>query len=97
MEVTESNFGIELSLNVDLSIGYKALMFWMVRAKENLLVLNPSIFAEAASHSWFVIRLGIVEFWLRLDLIGYKFSPVDYQATWSLDHYDRFCQSISYI
>lgn len=96
-EVTLSNFGIEFSFNIDLSLGYRALMFWMVRAQENLLVLNPNIFLEAASHSWMVLRLGVVEFWFRLDLIGYKFSPVDYQATWSLDQYSHYCHSMSYI
>lgn len=71
-------------------------MFWMVRSQENILVLNPNIFVEAASHSWMTISLGVVDIKIALDLIGYKFSPVDYQATWSLDHYDHYCHSISY-
>lgn len=93
---SDSNFGIEMSLNVDLSLGYRALMFWMVRSEENILVLNPNLFVEIASHSWFKISFGIIDVKIALDLIGYKFSPVDYQATWSLDNYDQYCHSISY-
>ena len=72
------DFRFEIAWNLDLGIGYEALMFWIFREGKNLLVLNPNVYVELASHSWILFKLYFVEFRFNIDITGYKIAPVDY-------------------
>lgn len=76
--ISANNFGVEASFNMDLAIGYKVLLFYMVRMNENLLIMNPQAFMEAASHSWVSFHLNFVEIKLLLNMNAYKFTPADF-------------------
>ena len=72
------DFRFAVSFNADIGAGYEAIIFWILREGKNLLVLNPSIFAEAAIHSWIIFKLYFIEFRMNVDVTGYKIAPVDY-------------------
>ena len=72
------SFGLGLDFNLDLALGYRAVFMWMYSEGEDWLVMNPHIFAELASHSYFAVKLGIVEARILLDLNGYRATPVEY-------------------
>ncbi len=60
-------------------------MFYYRKEMANLLVMNPNIFVEFASHVFINFRLYFIDIGFRMDVNGYKIKPVDYQATWDLD------------
>ena len=37
----------------------------------NWVVIHPTVFAEAAMHNWFGLKLGVIELYLNLDAIFY--------------------------
>ena len=71
-------WGFECSFNIDLGVGYEALLFWILREGKNLLILNPSLFFELSSHSYLSFKVYFFEIRINLDLTGYKITPVDY-------------------
>ena len=71
-------WGFECAFNIDLGVGYEALLFWILREGKNLLIMNPSLFFEVSSHSWLAFKLYFFEIRINLDLTGYKITPVDY-------------------
>lgn len=71
-------FGIDLAINVDLALGYRAMFFWMFKKGHDWLVINPQIFAEVATHNYIGIKLGVLEIYFHLDGLGYKATPVEY-------------------
>ena len=72
------DFNFSVGFNLDLGVGYEALLFWILREGKNLLVLNPNVFFEVASHSYISFKLYFVEIRINLDLNGYRIAPVDY-------------------
>ena len=88
------DFRFEVAFNADIGAGYEALLFWIMREGKNLLVLNPNVYAEVASHSWIIFKLYFIEFRISMDITGYKITPVDYQATWDLDNKRDYCHSV---
>lgn len=58
---------------------------------ENMVATNPRFFIEAASHNWITIKAPFFHVSLYLDIIPYRFVPLDYQATWSLENKNRYC------
>ena len=74
----DNDFRFAVEFNCDIGVGYEALLFWTVREGKNLLVLNPSAFAEVASHSHMTFKLFFLELTFHLELLGYKITPVDY-------------------
>jgi hypothetical protein len=91
------HIGFEASFNIDLAAGYQAFFQWITKDKENLLVINPNIFVEVSTRNWIAFKLFFIEWWFRFDITGYKFTPVDYQALWSLDDYKSYCHSVSWV
>lgn len=87
----DRDFRFEIGLDADLGLGYEGLIFWIKREGKNLLVLNPNAFFEVASHSWMTFKLYFIEFTIRLDLTGYRITPLDYQATWDIDNKRDYC------
>ena len=76
--VNDNTFQFEFEANIDLSIGYQILMFYYRKELADLFVLNPSIFAELASHLFVNFRLYWIDIGIRTDINGYKIKPVDY-------------------
>lgn len=72
------DFRFEVGFNLDLGVGYEALLFWILREGKNLLVLNPNVFCELASHSYIMFKLYFLEIRMNVDITGYKIAPVDY-------------------
>lgn len=92
----DSEWGLDLELNMDLSAGYQAVLFWLLANNENLVALNPALFAELAAHGWLTLRTPFAHFSLNADVTPFKFTPLDYQASWSLDSKGRYCHSLGY-
>ena len=90
----DRDFRFEFGLDADLGLGYEGLIFWIKREGKNLLVLNPNAFLEVASKSWISIKLYFIEFTIKMDLTGYRITPLDYQATWDIDNKRDYCQSV---
>lgn len=86
--------GIDIGFSTDVILTYQGLAFWLARQNKDFLVLNPSVFLEAAGHVWFELKLYFMTIKVNGDLIGYKASPLDYQATWDLDNKEDYCQSL---
>ena len=88
------DFRFEISFNLDLGVGYEALIFWILREGKNLLVFNPNAFVELSTRNYLKFKLGIIEWTVNVDFTGYRITPVDYQATWDLDHKKDWCHSV---
>ena len=76
--LNENTFQFEFDANIDLSIGYQVLMFYYRKEQADLMVLNPNMFLELASHIFINFRLYFVDIGIRADINGYKIKPVDY-------------------
>ena len=74
----DRDFRFEFGLDADLGLGYEGLIFWIVREGKNLLVLNPNAFFEVGSKTWLTFKLYFIEFTIKMDLTGYKITPLDY-------------------
>lgn len=61
-----------------MSLGYQLLMFYYKKEMADLLVLNPNIFVELASHIFINFRLYFIDLGFRIESNGYKIKPVDY-------------------
>lgn len=103
-QVSETNleedmfqFGLDASINFDISIGYRAIFFWMFKNNNDWLVINPIVFGEVASHSWLGLKLGVLEIYARLDGTGYRATPVEYQATWNLNDPAQYCHTMGFL
>ena len=68
-----------------------------MRDKENLLIFNPNIFFQLATWNYIAIKLYFIEWWFRFNVTAEKFTPVDYQALWSLDNKESYCHSVSWV
>lgn len=53
-------------------------MFYYKKEMADLLVLNPNIFVELASHIFINFRLYFIDLGFRIESNGYKIKPVDY-------------------
>ena len=42
------------------------------------------------------MKLYLIEVTFSLKLLGFKFSPLDFQFAWDLDNKDRYCYSVGY-
>ena len=72
------DFRFEISFNLDLGVGYEALIFWIRREGKNLLVFNPNAFLELSTRNYLKFKLGIIEWTVNVDFTGYRITPVDY-------------------
>lgn len=90
-------FGFTFDFNFDLALGYRAIFMWMYRDNIDWFVMNPNIFAELASHNYIAIKLGVFEIRAVVDLTGYKVTPVEYQAMYSLDFDGKYCHSMGFL
>ena len=90
-----SNYGLSLSLNADLSIGWSALSFWFSIDDMNKLVINPSAFAEIASHNSFTVHMGNFQYSILLDIIGYRWTPFDVEFLMDMDYPRDYCYGVS--
>ncbi len=91
------HIGFEASFKLDLYIAYQIYLHWLIRDDENLLVLNPNIYLSLATLNHIAFKLYFIEWWFHFDIVGEKFTPVDYQALWSLDNMESYCHSVSWV
>lgn len=96
-ELYMEHIGFEASFKLDLAAGYQIFMHWLIRDKENLLIFNPNIFFQLATWNHVAFKLYFIEWWFRFNVTAEKFSPVDYQALWSLDNMESYCHSVSWV
>ena len=82
-------------MNGDISLGWEGLAFWLLRDDVDYLVLNPTIFGEIASHCFISLNLWRWELKLRLDIIGFKLTPLDYQSSVNMQNPGHYCHSLS--
>ena len=71
---------------------YELPIYWMYRDKENFLVINPYVQLNAAE----VVATGAlflmpIEGWFDIALTPMVASPIEYQASWSLDNPGHYC------
>ena len=72
------DFRFEIAFNMDIGLGYEALIFWIMREGKNLLVLNPNAFLEISTRNEMKFKLGFIEWIINVDFTGYKITPFDY-------------------
>lgn len=60
------------------------------------MIFNPNLSAEGSVAASVTIKLWFIEVTLQAKALGYKFSPLDFQFSWDLDHKNRYCYSIGY-
>jgi len=53
-------------------------MFYLAIKGENLVALNPSIFAQVGSMSWITFYLYYNEITFNLNILPYKITVLDY-------------------
>ena len=73
-----NDFGMNLVTQADLAIGYSALMFYLAINGENLVALNPTIFAELGSLTWLTFRLPYMQITFNFNILPYKMTVLDY-------------------
>lgn len=73
-----SDWGLDIEINTDIGIGYKASFFWLLANNENFIAMNPFAFFEVASHNWVTIRTPLAHISLNINLIPFRFIPIDY-------------------
>ena len=59
-------------------------------------MVNPHLFGEASIWASVTLKLLIWEATLTLKLVGFKFSPLDFQVAKDLSNSDRYCSSVGY-
>ena len=91
------HLGIELSFTLDLAVGYQIFLSWLYRDDENFLIINPNVFFTLASLNYVAIKLYWIEWWFRFNVVAEKFTPLDYQALWSLDDMTSYCHSVGWV
>jgi hypothetical protein len=91
------HIGIEVAFRLDLAAGYQVFLHWLYRDDENFLIINPNIYFQLATLNHIAFKLYWIEWWFRFNIIAEKFTPVDYQALWSLDNMDKYCHSVSWV
>jgi len=53
-------------------------MFYLAINDENLVALNPSIFAVVGSMTWVTINLPYMQITFNLNILPYKLTMIDY-------------------
>ena len=91
------HIGFEASFRLDLLIGYQIFMHWIIRDQENMMIFNPNIFLGLLTINHVAFKLYWIEWWFYFNIVAEKFTPVDYQALWSLDHMQNYCHSVSWV
>lgn len=82
---------MNLITQADVAIGYTALLFYLAINGENLVALNPTIFAEIGSLTWLTFRLPYMQLTFMFNILPYKLTILDYQGSWSIDEKTHFC------
>ena len=90
-------FAFSASTIADLMAAYSTPAFWVNRQGQDWAIFNPKVFVEASAQAEVTLKLGLVHLILNFKLMGFRWTPLEYQLAWDLDKKDRACYSISYL
>ena len=90
------SLGLTTKLAADIFASFESPAFWLSENDLNWIIVNPHLFGEASIWTTVTFKLFIVEFTLSFKLLGFKFSPLDFQAALDLDNPSRYCSSVGY-
>ena len=89
--------GMNVSALGDIFVSYDAPTLSTTKDEEDWLIFNPSVFLEASGDVSVTFKLIFIHLTLSLNLVGYKFAPIDAHVGWSLDKKSRICSSVGYL
>ena len=97
--ITNSNglsLGVSSKLAADVFASLQSPAFWLSTNEQNWLIFNPHLFGEASVWTSVTLKFFILEVTLTFKLIGFKFSPLDFQVAKDLGNSTRYCSSVGY-
>ena len=89
-------WGIGWNFGLDADIGYNFPIQYLYTGNDNLL-LNPQVYFEVASHSYMDIILPNIEYRIRFDFSGYKYTIVDYVFLFDINNTTNYCSGLSWL
>ena len=88
------SMGISQSIAADLFASYSSPAFSITTSDRDWLVINPHLFGEASLETSITVKLILVELTLSLKILGYKFSPLDFQMALDIETGEDYCTSV---
>ena len=95
VKTNDDMFRIEYGYVADIFAAFEAPAFWVRQLNQNWIVWNPNFFGEGSLTGELTFVTPMVDITLRLHLIGFKLSPVNFALTWSLDKKSTRCTSVN--
>ena len=86
--------GFELETIFDGFMTYDMPSFMLTLAEQRWVVFNPHLFFEISASVQVSLRLLNLIASVELKLLGYRWSPLDFQVGWDMDDKSRFCYSL---
>lgn len=90
------SLGISTKIASDIYASFQSPAFRITNNDSNWMIVNPHLFGEASIWSSVTVKLIILEVTLTFKLIGFKFSPLDFQVAFDLDSTNRYCSSVGF-
>ena len=76
---TYGTFGFGISTWADIFASLESPAFKLNRADGDWLVVNPHLFGEASAAITFTLNFYLVSLSMTFKIVGFKFSPLDFQ------------------
>ena len=73
------SLGVSTKLATDIFASFESPAFMLYQNQNDWLVVNPHLFGEASIWTSVTLRLFIVEVTFSFKILGFRFSPLDFQ------------------
>ncbi len=60
---------------------------------KNWMIINPTVYFSMTGTGEMTIKLSVIEFIVKLEVMFGEITPFDYQFAWDLDEKAEFCLS----
>ena len=90
------SLGLKTKIASDVYASFQSPAFWLSTNQQNWLIVNPHLFGEVSAWASVTLKFLIWEATLTLRLVGFKFSPLDFQVAKDLSNTDRYCSSVGF-
>ena len=93
--ITNIGFAFGFGLQLDAYAGYQTDLYYL-NSTADYIVANPVFFVDAAIKSYFELNLILVDYFIYLDLEGFRYTPLDLTFLWNLDQMNEFCYALQW-
>ena len=91
------SLGVTTKLATDIFASFESPAFMLYQNQNDWLVVNPHLFGEASIWTSVTLKLFIVEVTFSFKILGFRFSPLDFQLAMDMSSPDgRYCSSVGY-